>query len=253
MKINIFLIIAIFFIRQSYAQQFISKAVIEYEVKSNIKKTLGNNTFAEMLKDNLPQFKTGYYTFTFAENKSLFKFDHWDPAVKMPDYLKKSDEENNWYFDHTNNKFIMRKNLSGTNLNVADSIPVLKWRLTNENRIIAGFNCRKAITVIYDSVYVLAFYTDEIMISGGPCSLNGLPGMILGVTIPRLYTSWIATKVIITGVDETAIKPATTKKYFTLQSLRKTIIERTKGWYGVGENANEIKQQKQRLEWLALF
>ena len=33
--------------------------------------------FEEMLKENLPQFKTGYYTFTFADNKSVYKFDRW--------------------------------------------------------------------------------------------------------------------------------------------------------------------------------
>ncbi len=39
------------------AQQFISKAVIEYEVKSNIQKSMGNNMWDEMMKDNLPTFK----------------------------------------------------------------------------------------------------------------------------------------------------------------------------------------------------
>jgi GLPGLI family protein len=35
-----------------------------------------------------------------------------------------------------------------------------------------------------EDVYVFAFYTDDITtISGGPCSINGLPGMILGLTI----------------------------------------------------------------------
>lgn len=235
------------------AQQFISKAVIEYEVKSNIKKTLGNNVFAEMLKDNLPQFKTGYYTYTFADNKSLFKFDHWDPSVKIPAYLKASDEENVWYFDHVNGKFNMQKNVYGSNLIVQDSIPALQWKLTNENRMIAGFNCRKAVAVIFDSVYVFAFYTDEIMIPGGPCSINGLPGMILGVTIPRLFTSWIATKVLLNGVNESDIKPFAAKKNYTFQSLQAIIQERTKDWYGVGENANEVKQQKARFEWLILL
>jgi len=32
----------------SIAQTFIDKAEIEYEVKTNVKKTMGNNSFAEM-------------------------------------------------------------------------------------------------------------------------------------------------------------------------------------------------------------
>ena len=163
MKIKLFYIIAILFsFTSAHSQQFITKAVIEYEVKANIKKTMGNNMFADMLKENLPQFKTGYYNFIFADNKSVYKFDHWDPSAKMPEFLRKSDEENIWYFDHNTGKFNMQKNLWGTNFNVDDTIPPLQWRLTNENRMIAGFNCRKAVAKIFDSVYVFAFYTDEI-------------------------------------------------------------------------------------------
>jgi GLPGLI family protein len=235
------------------AQQFISKAVIEYEVKANIKKTLGNNMWDEMMKENLPTFKTGYYTFTFANNKSIYKFDHWDPSVKIPEFLRKSDEENVWYFDYSAGKFNMQKNVYGSNFNVEDSIPALEWKLTNENRVIAGFNCRKAVAKIFDSVYVFAFYTDEIMISGGPCSISGLPGMILGLTIPRLYTSWIATKVMLNQVNESLIKPVSVKKLYTLKNLKSTINERTKDWYGRGENANEVKQQKSRFEWTTLL
>jgi GLPGLI family protein len=44
-------------------------------------------------------------------------------------------------------------------------------------------------------MFMYCFFTDDITISGGPCSINGLPGMILGLTIPRLYTSYVATKV----------------------------------------------------------
>lgn len=254
MKIKILVAILILFISQTLtAQQFISKAVIEYEVKANIKKTLGNNIFAEMMKDNLPQFKTGYYTFTFADNKSIYKFDHWDAAMKIPDYMKKSDEEDVWYFDYANAKFSMRKNVAGTNLTVEDSIPALQWKLTNENRVIAGFNCRKAVAIIFDSVYVFAFYTDEIMIAGGPCSINGLPGMILGVTIPRLFTSWIATKVMVNNVNESMIKPVAAKKYYTLKNLQLIIEERTKDWYSIGDNANEVKQQKARFKWFAIL
>ncbi|MBA3673591.1 MAG: GLPGLI family protein [Chitinophagaceae bacterium] len=233
-----------------HAQQFISKAVIEYEVKANIKKTLGNNIFDEMRRDALPTFKTGYYTFTFADNKSIYKFDHWDPALKIPEYLKKSDEENIWYYDYNTGKFNMQKNFFGTNLNAEDSIPTLEWKLTNENRSIAGFNCRKAVAKIFDSVYVFAFYTDEILISGGPCSINGLPGMILGVTIPRLFTSWIATKVSVTGVNENIIKPVAVKKNFNMKSLKSLVDDRFKDWR---TKDNEEMQQKNRTIWAILL
>lgn len=246
------LCLAVFFGTTANAQTFISKAKIEYEVKANIQKTMGNNSWQEMLKDNLPTFKTGYYTFTFADNKSVYKFDHWDEKAKLPDFLKKSDEENVWYYDYSTSKFNMQKNVWGSNFNVEDAIPTLKWKLTNENREIAGFNCRKAVATIFDSVYVFAFYTDEITIPGGPCSINGLPGMILGLTIPRLYTSWIATKVIVNNVDETAIKPVVVKKNYSLQTMKQTINDRTKDWVSVDDTEDD-KQWKNRFVWSILL
>jgi GLPGLI family protein len=253
MKIKIiFTVLGFLAVMSLPAQQFISKAVIEYEVKANIKKTLGSNMWDEMMKENLPTFKTGYYTYTFANNKSIYKFSHWEPNLKIPKFLKDSDEENVWYTDFNTGIINMQKNVYGSNFNVEDTMPPLQWRLTNESRMIAGFNCRKAVAIMFDSVYVFAFYTDEIMIPGGPCSINGLPGMILGMTIPRLYTSWIATKVMLNGVNESAIKPVQAKKYNTLENLKATLNERTKDWYRWGDAA-EMKQQKARFEWTTLL
>ena len=50
---------------------------------------MGNNTFAEMMKEKLPTFKTGYYTLIFADNKSVYKFDHWDETQKFRIYEEK--------------------------------------------------------------------------------------------------------------------------------------------------------------------
>ena len=249
-----FLLIVLFSFSNLQAQQFITKAEIEYEVKANFKKTMGSGSFLEMI-DNLPQYKTGYYNFTFADNKSIYKFDRWnDESKRIPDWWKKSDEENIWYCDYSTGQLNMQKNIDGTNLNIKDTIKKLNWKITNENRVIAGFNCRKAVATIFDSVYVFAFYTDEIVISGGPCSINGLPGMILGVTIPRLFTSWIATKVMLNNVDEKEIKPTSARKSYDLKFLETTIIDREKDWYSDDESRNEeIKQRKARDLWLNLL
>src|SRR5258706_7332297 len=132
---------ALILVNSANAQQFISKAIIEYEVKANIQKTMGNNTFEEMIKENLPTFKTGYYTFTFADNKSIYKFDHWIVGPKLPEWLRQDDEEKVWYYDFNTGKFNNQKNVFGSSLTIEDSIPKLEWRFTNESRVIAGFGC----------------------------------------------------------------------------------------------------------------
>ncbi len=233
------------------AQTFIDKAVIEFEVKTNVKKTMGNNSWTEMLKENMPQFKTGYYKFSFSNNKSIYKFDRWADGPKVPEFLRRDDEMNVYYFDYNNDQLFEKKAVFGSEFMVQDSIPKIDWRLTNESRVIAGFNCRKAVGVIMDSVYVFAFYSDEIMIPGGPCSVSGLPGMILGLTIPRLYTSFIATKVMLNGVKEDEIKPEPSKKYNKMSALYTLITERAKEWSN--DDDEDSRNWRNQFMWKALL
>jgi GLPGLI family protein len=253
MKKLIIILTILFFASKTYAQQFIDKAVIEFEVNTNLKKTLSTNSWAEMMKDNMSDLKISYYNFTFADNKSIFQFDRWSEKTKIPSWEKEGDDENSWYFDFTTGKINMQKQIEGTNFVIADSIPVIKWKITNESRVIAGFNCRKAIGKIMDSVYVFAFYTDDITIPGGPCSVSGLPGMILGLTIPRLYTSFIATKILLNNVNATVIKPSNAKKMYTTIGLRTLILEKAKDWYQWGDDKEENKRQKNLFLWDAFL
>ena len=248
MKLKIFFITALVASAVNLqAQQFINKASVEYEVKTNIKKTMGNSMWEDMMKEAMPDFKTAYYNFTFANDRSIYKFDHWNEKTKLPDYIKRNDEENVWYFDYAAGKYNMQKNVFGSAFNIADSIVPIDWKLENESRVIAGFNCRKAVGKIMDSVYVFAFYTEEITVSGGPCSVSGLPGLILGLTIPRMYTSWVATKVMVNGVNESSIKPVTAKKYFTGNSLKLMLKERMKEW--ISEDDPDSNKWAEQLFW----
>ena len=235
----------------SLSQQFISKAMVEYEVKTNIKKTMGSGSWTEMLKDAMPQFKTGYYRYTFSANKSIYKFDHWDPILKVPEFMRKNDEDNSWFFDFETSKFNMQKTIFGATFITADTISKIDWKISNENMQIAGFNCRKAIGKVIDSVYVFAYYTDEITIPGGPCTIHGLPGLILGMTIPRMYISFMATKVILNNINLAEIKPITAKKYYTVNSLSSTINEHTKDW--ITENDPDSKKWREQLFWNILL
>lgn len=253
MKSILFFITALIFTTTTRAQQFVDKALIEFEVNTNLKKTMSNDSWDEMMKDNLSDLKISYFNYIFADNKSLFLFDRWSAKTRIPKYQKEADEENSWYFDFTTGKMNMQKQIVGTNFVITDSIPKIEWKITNENREIAGYNCRKAVGKIMDDVYVFAFYTDDITISGGPCSINGLPGMILGLTIPRLYTSYIATKVDVTLSNTSAIKPIVAKKNYDLMGLKSLIEEKTKDWYSYGEDKEENKRQKNIFLWNAFL
>ncbi|MBD1427625.1 GLPGLI family protein [Sphingobacterium arenae] len=76
-----------------------------------------------------------------------------------------------------------------------DSLQQITWRFTDEYRNIAGYDCRRVNGATPDSLYIVAFYTDQIPVSGGPALVHGLPGMILGLAIPEMHINYWARKV----------------------------------------------------------
>ena len=248
----ILLVNLIFFISCMSAKcQFVENGEIIFEVKTNLKKTLGNNSWSENMKDKLPNFKTSYYKYSFSGSKSLYQFDHWENKEAVPEMFRQSDEKSVWFTDFNSNKFNNNKEVFGSHFNIKDSISKIQWKLSNENRIIAGYNCRKATGKIMDSIYVFAFYTEEIIIPGGPCTVNGLPGMILAMTIPRLYTSWIATSVINNKTITNIPEPVESKNVFSKSQAVLTIKEKMQGW----SNGDEDESNKwiNQLIWNLLL
>lgn len=253
MKLKLFfLAVALIFFSGIHAQNFIDQGTIEYEVKTNVKSTMGSGSFQELIKDKMQEFKVAYYMLRFAGSQSAYSFDHWaDNMTQMTKNWNSNDFYNYWYYNFNNDNCQLRKNVSGTIIDVSDSILPIQWKLVpGETREIAGFNCRKAQAILFDSVYVFAFYTEEITFSGGPAGFYGLPGTILGITVPRLYTSWIATKVEVTGLDESKIKPQKAKKPISFAELTKLFNQRADDWTSSDEAEDrELKKSRDRTYW----
>ena len=210
--------------------QFVDKGTIIYEIKTNIKKSLGNSSWAESMKDQLPAFKSSFFKLTFSGNHTQFVFDHFDDKDKLPPFLRQNDEKSIWDHELDKSIYLSNKEVFGTLFTIKDSIPKIKWKLSNENRIICGYNCRKATGIIMDSVYVFAFYTDEITTPGGPATVNGLPGMILGLTVPRLYTSYMALEVKVLDNQPVFINPEKGSKIYNKKEAIEAVKKSTSGW-----------------------
>jgi GLPGLI family protein len=118
---------------------------------------------------------------------------------------------------------------------IQDSLTKIEWRITNDTRTIAGFECRKAVGRMLDSVYVIAFYTDQILTTGGPESFTGLPGMILGAAIPRINTTWFATKLELTPVTPEQIAPPKKGKKVNTKELLEQLQTAMKDWQRFGK------------------
>jgi GLPGLI family protein len=232
------LITGILFVSSLQAQIFIDKGLIEYQVVVNNHKAMGEGTWAEMFKDKIPKLSTSYYQLTFNTDKSIYLFNRKDEKSKAPSWMNDGGEDNIWFNDYKNENFVQQKSVFGDTYILTDSLVKIDWKMTNESREIVGFNCRKAVGKLFDSVYIFAFYTDEITLSGGPMSLHGLPGMILGITIPRMFSSWVANKVEINGVNYNALNtPPIKGKKKKAKELQETALKVTKDWGSWGQQA----------------
>lgn len=223
-------------------QQFIAQGKIEFERKTNQHAFMDESSaWDDMAKKSLPKFVTFYYDLTFKGERTLFTVGR-DPDTKQNKYWGIFDSENTILTHLDSNRSVTQRNIYGDAYLVTDSLRNIAWKITPEIRKIAGFDCRKAVGRVMDSVVVIAFYTDEIVTTGGPESFNGLPGMILGLAIPRMHTTWYATKLQLVEVTDKDLATPRKGKKMTGTDYRTEVKTILKQW---GEEG--IKRQAQYL------
>lgn len=204
-------------------QLFIPNGTIIFEKKLNLQRLISDSGFPEESKDRIKKYRTSIWELSFDTNKSLYR-----PSKKNDDNFDSSffgqgeGIENELFTDYHQQKRVIKKNIMGEDYLLKDTIPKVEWKIMHEVRQIAGYDCRKAVGIINDSVYVVAFYTDEILLKGGPEGFSGLPGMILGLAIPRYFSTWFATKVTpYTEHSLAIVQPTKGKKTETEKEFKK--------------------------------
>jgi GLPGLI family protein len=138
--------------------------------------------------------------------------------------------ENVVYTDLRTERVTANKQVYEQKFLVQDSMRRIDWKEKDELRTIAGFKCRKAVGKICDSVYVVAFYAEDIPVAGGPEMFGGLPGMILELAIPRLHTTWVATKVEVVAPKATDFMIPEKGKKVNEKELFETVQTSFKSW-----------------------
>ena len=228
------LLTVLIFFTASSQTTFILKGKIEFEKKTNLHKQLEfeeDETWRNMIKKMMPPTKTSYFDLYFNGNKTIYTPGREVVAVqKVPEWFDGPANDNIVYTDLDQNMYSSQKTVFEDVFNIQDTVRHINWKITTDTRTIAGFDCRKATAVIMDSVFVVAFYTEQIVSPGGPESFAGLPGMILGLAVPRLNTTWFATKLEMVDVKETTLVPPKKGKKTNLGSLRAQLKSAMKNW-----------------------
>jgi GLPGLI family protein len=213
---NILLAFSLLIVITASAQsEFITQGRIEFERKINVMKMIEGDTWYENFKDKMPKFVTTYFNLSFKDGKTLYEKGRDTDEKPGFNIVDERSDEDIIFTDLNKGTFARRQAVFEESFLLSDSIRKIDWKITNETRDIAGFECRKAVGRILDSVYIIAFYTDQIPVSGGPMSYTNLPGMILGIAIPRVFMSMFATKVEL-------IEPASSKLVIPTGKLKKT-------------------------------
>lgn len=210
-------------IKVNAQQVFIPNGKITFEKKINMKRQMGSHIeFPDEIMDRMQKYSSSEWELYFNQNTSLFKGKKKEGDAN--DSFFNFQSTNELYADYSGQKRILKKNIINDDYLLNDTIPTVRWKIMHDTRSIAGYECRKAIGRINDTIYVVAFYTDEILLKGGPEGFSGLPGMILGIAIPRLNTTWFATKVEAFTKDTNQILPPDKgKRVETEKDLAKVI------------------------------
>lgn len=241
-------ILAIVVIGSKAQNVFVTSAKITYEKKLNLQRQMANNTWiSDDAKDKMKKYVTTLWDYSFNETTSSYKAQKKENSGSDMMFAFSSGQNTAEMFtDLGKNKRVIKKSVMGEDYILPDTIPHLDWKIMHDVRKIAGYDCRKAIAVINDSVYVVAFYTDEILLKGGPEGFTGLPGMILGLAIPRYNTTWFATKVESVNVPIYAItEPAKGKRADNEKEFKKLIELYTR--YDDKKNPRKIEDIKKNL------
>ena len=234
----------------SFAQYayFVETGKIEFEKKVNMYAKLKNrvkddNAFMQKIYDEYrrtqPQFNTSKSTLSFSKDRSVYQFLEEDKAASGffgsdPWLMVKNEVHHNFSTDSVTSI----KKVYEENYVVKDKNQDILWKITNEMREIAGYQCRRANGLIRDSIYVVAFFSELILPSAGPESFSGLPGMILGVALPHENVTWFATKVEITNqLPANTIKLPRKAKQVSLKEYEEDLQKSMKSWGEWGVDA----------------
>ncbi|TCD03411.1 GLPGLI family protein [Pedobacter psychroterrae] len=240
----------LFSISSLFAQnvRFTTDGIIEFEKSSNMfaimKRQMEKNSssFMQQAYDayvkNQPQFRVLKSTLAFSKDKTLYTPIAEENSSRGFFFNDPSTEQSNTtYTDLALGLFTTQKKVYEETFLVKDSVRKINWKITSEMRTIAGYECRRANAIILDSIYVVAFYTDKIAVSGGPESFTGLPGMILGVALPHENITWFAKTVVDKSLGANDLKIPAKGKPVNNKTLRETINAALKDWGDYAQSA----------------
>ena len=130
-----------------------------------------------------------------------------DGGVQMQ--IEIARPENIIFQDWINKSVIQKREFMGRDF-LVQGTKERKWKISNETKEIAGYTCQKAI--LDDTTATEAWFTSEIPLYTGPESFNGLPGLIMELSLEDGRRIVSASDVILEPINEEIKAPTKGKK-----------------------------------------
>lgn len=177
-------------------------------------KALKNLTFnaSECIYNDAPEQAPG------GTDVNMESSDDDGGKVKMD--FKIQRPENHQYRDIANGKRIESTEFFGRFFLIQDEPKKMKWKLSADQKKVAGYLCQKA--VLQDTTrQVEAWFTPQIPVSVGPGEYAGLPGLILELSMANGDRTVVAEKVELKSLEKNAIQKPTKGKSVTREEFNK--------------------------------
>lgn len=166
------------------------------------------------------------FKLVFDNNASIFKVQNFLELENNRFYsFAIGPEGSNIYYTNKKNKENIRQVDAYGDLFLVD-YPVQEWELSSETKKIGAYTCYKAITIQtvngkkgITKTRVEVWYTPEIAIPFGPLGYNGLPGLIVELSMHN-YKYYVI-KIELNSDEKINIKKPTQGKIVTKEEFEK--------------------------------
>lgn len=203
----------------------ITAGQIVFERKTNLEKKFGDARMKRMIGDG-NKIRIENFNLYFNDTCSIFKPIVSDEA----DPLSWTTTRNTIYHNLKTEQKISELNLMGQMVYINDTNQQRQWKITDSKRMIAGYDCYKAIWQKDDSTRIYAWFSIDIVPSVGPEGFNGLPGAILGLATEDGGIIYFAKSVELTNPKpEIFVIDLKKKDVYTLKALREKIEKEAGG------------------------
>lgn len=199
------LFLGIFFLITSSVQAQVTTGKIIFERKTNLKKRMGDNPRMKNMITEENKYRIENFELFFNDSNSVFKpIESDEPSAEG--FLKYFTTRNTVYQNINSREKYIEMDLFGTPAYIKDTMETRYWKITDSKRMLAGYNCRKAIWQMNDSTRIYAWFSPDIVPSVGPEGFEGLPGAILGLATEDGSVIYFAKEVTTADVPAALLK-----------------------------------------------